>query len=54
MHAADTREQCAAFSGISRASTLHFLSIQRLAPSLPPSISAAKMQIVQFLHVTKI
>ena len=50
MHAADTREQSAALSGISRASTLHFVPIQRLTPSLPPAISADKMQIVQFLH----
>jgi hypothetical protein len=49
--AADTREQSTALSGISRANRHSKLSIQRLAPSNPPVISAGNMQILQKLQL---
>ncbi|MBI1280712.1 MAG: hypothetical protein GC179_21490 [Anaerolineaceae bacterium] len=48
MHAARLSLKSTALSGFSRTSTLYVLSIQRLAPSHPPVISAENMQIVQF------
>jgi hypothetical protein len=38
------------FSGISRTSRQHKMTIQRLAPSQPPAISAGNMQNVQFVQ----
>lgn len=40
---AHTREPVAALSGISRAITVHFVSIQRILPCCPPVISAENM-----------
>ena len=45
--AADIREPIAALSGINRATTLHFVSIQRLHTGFPPVISA---EVLQNLH----
>ncbi len=45
--AADTGEPVAALSGISRDTTLHFVSIQRLHASVPPAIAA---EVLQKLH----
>jgi len=38
------------FSGFSRASTLHFVSIQRFLPYFPPDISAENVQFLQQLQ----
>ena len=45
--AADIREPNAALSGISRASRVAQMLIQRRSPSLPPVISAVSIQTVQ-------
>jgi hypothetical protein len=45
--AADIRELLAALSGISRAITLHFVSIQRFLPCFPPAISAEVLHNLQ-------
>jgi hypothetical protein len=47
--AADTREPTAALSDISRASRLPFVSIQRLAPVVPPAISAGNRHKLHFV-----
>ncbi len=50
MHAADTPEQSAALSGISRASRHSLVQFQRLAPSNPPAISADLLHNLQQLQ----
>ncbi len=48
--AADTPDPTAALSGFSRVSRLPVVSFQRLAPLIPPAISAGNMQKLQFLQ----
>jgi hypothetical protein len=49
--AADIRELLAALSGISRASRLHFVSIQRFLPCFLPAISAGNLHKLQILQL---
>ena len=49
MHTADIREPFTALSGINRTSREAVVSIQRLAPSLPPVISAGKLHNLHFV-----